>query len=317
MKRLVSALALAVCALALPATIAAGQTSPQAAAGNGVAVRDDGLVATWYPPASGRRGPAILVLGGSEGGEGGGKRLGEALNRQGYGVLALAYFRAEGLPQQLQEVPLEYFGKAVRWLQAQPLADAERIGLYGISKGGEAALLVASREPAIRAVVAVVPSSMVWQGINSANYADVRSSFSLGGRPVPYLAYDTGAPFTSVLDLYERSLKFAGAHPEAAIPVEKINGPVLLLSGKSDTLWPSSAMAEQVIARLDAHGFKHAHWHIAYPDAGHGAMSPAAGPVNNTAYANMGGTEAGNGFARSDSWARIAAFFKSSIGAPK
>ncbi|MES2987406.1 MAG: acyl-CoA thioester hydrolase/BAAT C-terminal domain-containing protein [Pseudomonadota bacterium] len=317
MKRLVTTSALALCALALPAPIAAQQTNRQAVALTGVAVRDNGLVATWYPPASGKRGPVILVLGGSEGGEGGGKRLGAALAKQGYGVLALAYFRAEGLPEQLQEVPLEYFSKAIAWLKAQPLADAKHIGLYGISKGGEAALLIASREPAIRAVVAAVPSSVVWQGINFANYNDVKSTFSLSGQPVPYLAYDTSAPFTGIFDLYERSLKFAGAHPEAVIPVETINGPLLLLSAKSDALWPSAAMGDQVIARLDAKGFKFRHEHIAYPDAGHGAMSPPNGSGNNAGAANMGGTEAGNGFARADSWARIAAFFKASIGEPK
>lgn len=317
MKGMISIAALALCTATVPATISTGQTAPQAVAATGVTVRDNGLVATWYPPASGKRGPAILVLGGSEGGEGGGKKLGEALSRQGYGVLALAYFKAEGLPEQLQEVQLEYFGKSVAWLQANPLVDAQHIGLYGISKGGEAALLIASREPAIHAVVAVVPSSVVWQGINFANYTDVKSTFSLNGRPVPYLAYDTSAPFTSILDLYARSLKFADEHPDSIIPVEKINGPVLLLSGKSDALWPSAAMGDQVIARLDAKGFKHAHTHIAYADAGHGGMSPSDGSGNNSGAANMGGTDAGNGFARADSWARVAAFFKASIGAPK
>ncbi|RYY42057.1 MAG: dienelactone hydrolase [Sphingomonadales bacterium] len=291
----------------------AGQTAMQA----GVAVRDQGLVATWYPPASGKSGPAILVLGGSEGGEGGGKRLAEAFARQGYGALALAYFNAEGLPKQLQEVPLEYFATAVAWLQAQPLVERGKIGVYGISKGGEAALLIASREPAIRAVVAVVPSSLVWQGINFADYTDVKSSFSLGGKPVAYVPYDTSAPFTSILDLYARSLKTAAQHPDAIIAVEKINGPVLLLSGKNDSLWPSAAMADQVVARLDAKGFKSRREHIAYPDAGHGAISPPGKSANNSGYANMGGTEAGNAFARSDSWARIEAFFHNSIGAPK
>jgi dienelactone hydrolase len=306
--------ALALCAPAVPATISAAQTPAQASPAAGIAVRDDGLVATWYPPASGKRGPAILVLGGSEGGEDGGKRLGEALAKQGYGVLALAYFKAEGLPPQLQEIPLEYFGKAIAWMQAQPLVDGKRIGLYGISKGGEAALLVASREPAIRAVVAAVPSSVVWQGINTANYAEVKSSFSLDGKPMPFVPYDTSAAFTGVLDLYQRSLRFLGAHEDAAIPVERIAGPVLLLSGKGDSLWPSSQMADQVIARLDAKGFRHAHRHIAYPDAGHGAMLPPSIWNRNSSMDSLGGTEAGNAAARVDAWAQTLAFFARSLG---
>ncbi len=290
----------------------------------GISVRDGGLVATWYPPASGKRGPAILVLGGSEGGEESSKRVGAAFAAQGYGVLSLAYFKAEGLPPQLQEVPLEYFDRAIAWIARQPLADRHKIGLWGMSIGGEVALVLASRAPQIKAVVAAVPSSVVWQGINMADYASVKSTFSLDGRPVPYLPYDTSAPFRSIFDLYQRSLKFIDAHPGAIIPVERIAGPVLLLSGKSDGLWPSSAMSDQVMARLDAKHFRHPHEHIAYPDAGHGAMSPPysamgrAVPADaNAGNRNMGGTEAGNGFARTDSWRRTLAFFAAALGGPK
>lgn len=305
--------------LALP-----GQTVPVSAASvralaapTGIPVREQGLVGTWYPPASGKRGPAILVLGGSEGGEEGGKRIAQAFAREGYGVLALAYFRADGLPQQLQEIPLEYFDTAVAWLVKQPLADPAHFAIYGFSKGGETALLVASRHPEIKAVIAVVPSSVVWQGINMTDYASVKSSFSLNGQPIAYLPYDTSAPFTSIFDLYTRSLKFADTHPDAMIPVERIGGPVLLLSGRADTMWPSSAMADQVIARLDAKHFRYPHRHIAYADAGHaGAVPPSETPPPPTAFNGLGGTTEGNAAARADSWVQILAFLKSSIGEP-
>jgi hypothetical protein len=316
MKPILSlALLIATPLVAAPAQLAA-QTAPAAQAAS-IPVRDDGLVATWYPPASGKRGPVILALGGSEGGEQGGKRIGAALAAHGFGVLSLAYFKADGLPAQLQEIPLEYFAKAIAWLQHQPLADPDRIGLYGISKGGEAALLIASRQPEIRAVVAAVPSSVVWQGINFANYADIKSSFSLNGQPVPYLPYDTGAPFTGVLDLYQRSLKLAAAHPDAAIPVERIRGAVLLLSAQGDTLWPSTEMSNQVMARLDAHHFRYPHRHIAYPDAGHGGVAPAVPGGSNSGYNSLGGTEAGNAAAHADAWAQTLAFFDRSLGGPK
>src|SRR4051812_44258619 len=239
MRRILAiALACAAPLAAAPAMLGAQTIAAPAPAG--VSVRDDGLVATWYPPASGKRGPVILALGGSEGGEQGGKRIGAALAAHGYGVLSLAYFKADGLPAQLQEVPLEYFARAIAWLQRQPLADPGRIGLYGISKGGETALLLASRQSEIKAVVAAVPSSVVWQGINFADYTSVKSTFSLDGRPVPYLPYDMHAPFAGILDLYQRSLKHAEEHPDAVIPVERIHGPVLLLSAEGDSLWPST-----------------------------------------------------------------------------
>lgn len=312
--RLAALLLAAAPLLSAPAGLAA-QTAPVAEPA-GTAVRDDGLVATWYPPASGKRGPVILVLGGSEGGDVMVAKLGAAMAAHGYGVLALAYFRVDGLPPQFEEIPLEYFDRALAWIARQPLADADRIGLYGISKGAETALLLASRSPAIKAVAAAVPSSVVWQGINYADYTSVRSSFSLGGRPVPYVPYDTSAAFTGVLDLYQRSLRLIPEHPDAVIPVERIAGPVLLLSAKGDSLWPSTEMAEQVMARLDAKGFRYAHRHIAFADAGHAALSPLRPGASNSPADNLGGTEAGNAAAHADAWAKTLAFFDESLGGP-
>lgn len=282
----------------------------------GVPVRDGGLVGTWYPPSSGKRGPALLVLGGSEGGEQGGRVLGRALAAEGYGVLSLAYFRAQGLPPTLQNIPLEYFDRALAWLARQPLADPKRLGIYGISVGGETALAVASRRPELRAVVAAVPSSVIWQGFDPANYRSIQSTYSVNGTGVPYLPYDTSVPFTGVYALYANSLQALSKHPDAVISVERIGGAVLLLSAKSDTVWPSSEMSEQVVARLKAHGFARPYRHVAYADAGHAAMLPPEdGPARNGGYDNLGGTEAGNAAARAGMWKETVAFLAENVGA--
>jgi len=52
------------------------------------------------------------------------------------------------------------------------------------------------------------------------------------------------------------------------IPVEKVQGAILLISGKGDKMWPSTEMSEQVISRLKEKGFAYHYKHIAY-DAGH------------------------------------------------
>src|SRR5581483_4943151 len=53
------------------------------------------------------RKPAVLVLGGSEGGLPG--FTSRMLAAHGYPSLALAYFKEPGLPQTLDRIPLEYF----------------------------------------------------------------------------------------------------------------------------------------------------------------------------------------------------------------
>jgi uncharacterized protein len=49
----------------------------------------------------------------------------------------------------------------------------------------------------------------------------------------------------------------------ALIPVEKINGPVFLMSGTRDEYWAATEMSDAMIARLKEKRFTHAHEHVA------------------------------------------------------
>lgn len=131
------------------------------------AVTANGLVADLYTPANATgRLPAIIILGGSEGGLGpASARDGRLLAQHGYATLQVAYFDAPGLPKDLGLIPLEYFKTAIDWLRAQPSVDPGRVGIVGGSIGGEVALAVASHYPEIKVVVAAMPSSVVWPGI--------------------------------------------------------------------------------------------------------------------------------------------------------
>ncbi|MEW6212266.1 MAG: acyl-CoA thioesterase/BAAT N-terminal domain-containing protein, partial [Acidobacteriota bacterium] len=128
-------------------------------------VRDNGLIGRFYEPAGGGAHPAVLVLGGSEGGLQGSEPGAALLAAHGYAALALAYFGMEGLPKTLELIPLEYLKKGTDWLAAQPSVDRARLAVMGGSKGGELALLLAATFPELKAVVAYVPSGLVWQGI--------------------------------------------------------------------------------------------------------------------------------------------------------
>ena len=140
---------------------------------DGVRIDKDGVFANFFlAKRSGKR-PAILLLGGSEGGlqPGGGGPIGPLI-AEGYDVLYLCYFGCPGTPPQLANVPLETFDRGLAFLRAQPGVDPKRIAIVGGSKGAEAALLVASRDPKLKAVVAGMPSSVAWPGIvNSQAHA--------------------------------------------------------------------------------------------------------------------------------------------------
>lgn len=284
-------------------------------------VRADGLNAVLYRPAGDKPAPLIIMLGGSEGGLQASSRIGVSFVKQGYAVLALAYFMDEGLPQALENIPLEYFDRALNWVKAQPGIDAKRVGVFGGSRGSEAALLLASRRAEIKAAAAFAPSSVVWQGLNFQNPANMGPAWTVDGKALPFLKPDGQAyePNAAMKPMFDHALTQADALPEAAIPVEKINGPVLLISGKADALWPSFDMSERIVKRLKDKHFKHAVTHLSYEGAGHmvfmGDPSSSSAQAAKTAPANpmLGGSGDANMAAWTDDWPKALAFFDAAL----
>lgn len=288
----------------------AAQTAPAAAPATEV-IREDGLVAEFFEARGEAISPgAVIVLGGSEGGLRGSRNLARRLASEGFASIAVSYFGEEGQPTKLDQIPIESVGRAIDWLQAHDVPGP--VAVVGVSKGAELALLTASREPRIRAVVAAVPSHVIWQGIDMAG-GQTGSSWSAGGAPLPYAPYDLSNGFTGIFNLYRDSLP--GAPVDSEIPVEAITGPVMLVSGEADGLWPSTEMARRIEQRLQDKGFGHAVVHLSYPDAGHavfGAPVAADAPGLQGAL-SLGGTIDGLVAARADGWPRVLAFLREAL----
>jgi dienelactone hydrolase len=234
-------------------------------------VQGEGLFARFYHPAKGNPPwQAIIMLSGSQGGLVTARRRIEPLIASGYCVLSTAYFKAEGLPQDLVSVPLEFYDRAKTWLAKNSKVAQGGVAVIGGSKGGELALLLASRDPHIRCVVGIVPASHVFQGI--APRFHMSSSWSYEGKDLPFVPYVFNATFSKAVmethkfhDVYQEALANAGENAEAArIPVEKSNAAVLLLSGKKDQMWPSTDMCNTIVERLKQEKFPHVLKHVAY-----------------------------------------------------
>jgi dienelactone hydrolase len=282
-----------------------------------VPVRERGLVGmAFYPAEPGPR-PAIIVLGGSQGGIPGPGAHAGGLASRGYVVLALAYFNAEGLPPLLQNIPLEYFATAVDWLKSQPLVDPARVGVLGTSRGGELALILGSTYPsAFRVVVANVPSSVVWPGLSNDSETP---AWTFEGKPLPGVAGHFGAADLALSgrDRFLKRMRDAGALRRAEIPVERIGGPLLMFSGKDDQIWPSDVFAGRVVERLKEHRFKHPVEHYSYEHAGHMIGRPYV-PTSDVREVRLhpvskrpnmsGGTPEGQARANEDSWEKLLAF---------
>lgn len=226
----------------------------------------------------------------------------------GLSVLALGYFGVPGQPRTLEHVPLETFDRALAWLRGRSEVDPQSIAVFGYSKGAEAALLVATRHPDLRAVVAGSPSSVVWPGVNPRSFDPV-SSWTADGRPLPVLPYGPLRPSLLLghLDtVYRGGLKHLAHHPTAVIPVEKIRGTVLLICGQDDSLWPSCEMARQVERRANELNGPHVVV-LAYSRAGHRCVGVPLSAKSSElgSLSRWGGSAAGNNAARADAWPKV------------
>lgn len=257
--------------------------------------------------------PVVVLLGGSEGGLGCGE--GRLISSAGFAVLCLAYFKAEGLAAELAQVPLEYIEANIKRILSHPSVDPKRVYIWGTSKGAELALLVASRMPdVIRGVVAVVPSHLVWQGLKEDN--SFVSSWSLNGEPLAfapftYHAQDFAQPPFRFRVGYERTLDTIHDLGHSEIAVEQIAGPILLVSGTDDQVWPSSIMSEKIVERLKEKSFHHEVIHLKFENAGHFIGLPAW-PTSGRIVGDMaaGGTTDADGIASAESRPRIMQFLR-------
>jgi len=242
----------------------------------------DGFIGTFAirpdrPPA-----PATLIIGGSNPGYFTSLSLHLASN--GYPSLAVAFWGAPGLPQTLEKVPLEYFEKALRWLATQPGVDPNRIAVIGLSRGEEAALLLAIHYPQlVHAAVGCTGSEAVLPGFPSGPTA-----WTLGGKPVPL----------------------------GAIPVEQITGPVLVTGGGDDQVWPSALAVQRMVSRARTRGKTNLTGDV-YPNAGHGIgcllpNQPMTGlvEIGPNRYSSLGGAPAANAQATVKSWPRLLRFLR-------
>ena len=247
-------------------------------------IRTDGLVGTLFLPPSTGPHPAVLVVSG--GGGGIDEFRGAILASHGYAALALGHFAVEGRPRGLVNIPLEYFETAIGWMRAQPWFDDRLLAVWGASRGGELALLLGATFPEINAVAAWVPSGVVFWALGLAEPNDTRPrvAWTFRDKPLPYLqeintsgdpppVSEPGRP-VAYTPFYRSQLRDARAVERATIPVEKIRGPVQLVSGGDDQMWPSSDLAEIALRRLETHRHPFPFRHLKYPEAGHMILVP-------------------------------------------
>jgi pimeloyl-ACP methyl ester carboxylesterase len=236
----------------------------------------EGLDADFFYGTSTNPQMALILLGGSEGGRYWSYQpeFIQELITEGFCVLSLPYFGADNLPPNLRSIPLEYFTKAFHWLSLQ---DKQVIpnyyGLIGVSRGAELALLLGSRYSEVKGIVAIAPSSVVFPG-PPTGFLDLlggqHSAWSENGKELSFVPIPIS--WTSIRGMisgertrmFEKALKNTQRVNMSEIPVEKIQGPILLVSFTRDQVWPSTFMSEQIMKRLIDNKFQFHYEHAVY-----------------------------------------------------
>ncbi|MEM9013537.1 MAG: acyl-CoA thioester hydrolase/BAAT C-terminal domain-containing protein [Pseudomonadota bacterium] len=218
-----------------------------------------------YPEGEGPH-PVIFILGGSEGQDSTARRIAPQFASRGYLAIGVPYYSPAwggqqqpipGLPRAFSEIPVDYLETVIAHVKKIPAADADRIGVYGASKGAEYALLAGVLIGGFEAIAAIVPTDVVWEGWG---VEQATSSFSWRGQPLPFVPYEGMNAEFQKPDPKLRIPHDAGraANPDrvepARIRVETIDSPVFLVGGDKDTVWASGPMARAIKATRDEAG---------------------------------------------------------------
>lgn len=243
----------------------------------------------------------VVTFGGSEGSPDFDRAV--SLAEQGYEVYALFFFGQENQQEQLQEVPVEFFGEVTDRIE-EGSARPGPLTVIGSSKGAELALVLAEEYEQIDNVVLFAPTMHSYQGLVFGQ--EVPASFTRGGEDVPFLSFrdaSLGAlagqlsamafnyPI-SYLPTYQSVVEGSdqAAVEAATLDPTAVEGGLLVFAGGDDQMWQSATAAQQI---QDANPEAEVH---VYPEAGHIFYGP--GHIAGLA---TGGSEEANTAAGQDS----------------
>ena len=274
--------------------------------------------------------PVVVVLHGADGGTGASERFGPKLASLGYAVVGLPYYSPDwgeyappkaiaDLPGSFIDIRIDQIAELRDWLETRPEVDADRIALFGGSKGAEFALIAASKYPWLTSIVALAPSDLVWEGwgLEMVEAEGTRSSFSFEGQPLPFMPYVgfvdglLAGPEADLLKIHEDG---RAAHPDreadARIRIEAFPGSVMLVAGDADREWRSGQMARNLASARERAGLETSL--LVYPDAGHDISGDGWAPTI-AGTERGGGTAEANAHAQGDAWPKIVNFLERTL----
>jgi uncharacterized protein len=210
--------------------------------------------------------PLIVGLGGSEGGNAWASdywsKTRQRFIDEGYAFLAVGYFGCKSTPPVLDRISIDDVHQAIAEAAKNKNVNAGKIAIVGGSRGADLALLLGSHYDDISCVVAMSPSHAVFPG-HTQEFTT--SCWTFGGKELPFIPVnEESVPFLMKRDLrgaFQAMMKDTASEQKALIPVERIQGSVLLMSATKDEIIPAVEMGKKMMARFRNNDFKYAFEH--------------------------------------------------------
>ncbi|XP_057575766.1 acyl-coenzyme A amino acid N-acyltransferase 2-like [Hippopotamus amphibius kiboko] len=261
--------------------------------------------ALFFPPGEGPF-PGLIDLFGGIGGLV--EYRASLLAARGFAVLALAYFAYDDLPEQLQEVDLEYFEEAANLLLAHPKIQKPGIGVISVSKGAEIGLAMACYLKQVAATVCINGSNAIFDF--PLRYRDLVIT------PIPSFPERMEVDIMGAVRLrHYKGDPRDELNQQSVLPVEKAQGAILFIIGEDDECFNSKEYAEQALEQLQRHGRSSGRM-LAYPGTGH-LIELHYGPLCYASWSRglfrpllWGGEPAAQAAAQEHAWGEIQKFFR-------
>lgn len=246
------------------------------------------------------------------------------LASHGFNVLSVPFFGEANLPGQLSRIPIEYFERVFDWLAHCPQTAGKTVQILGMSKGAEAALLLASRYPMIKKVAVWAPHAYCFQGLAFKN----ESSWTYSGKDIEYIRLKNRWLLADVLNcmvknkpfgftnIYKKGLALAKNKEDARIKIENARADLLLITGTDCGMWNTYDGCLEVMETLRKNNYPFVYNWVVYEQAGEPYLVPYVIPVsmNSVKMAprltlSTGGTLEGNARAQAGAWEKTLEFF--------
>lgn len=243
--------------------------------------KEHGFVGHLAEPDGGSDKAVIVVMGGEQSILPGIK-FAERFADYGITGLSVSLFGAEGIPDSPDNIPVDMFIPAVKYLRERKKID--RISIYGQSMGSIFAVLAAQYIGGFENLIMVSPTHVPFEGtLKDKKTMTGRSVATWKGEDIPFVKADfskvkaakyyrhpdSACKVTGMWIAYHDAYRDESASNKARLSVERSNARVLLIAGDEDEAWPAEYSVRLIENDLKEKSYNKDVKIIVYPHGSH------------------------------------------------